>query len=137
PLGQSLDHRGLAHPGLADQDGVVLRPPREDLHDPLDLGLAPDHRVELALGRQLGQVAPELVEQLRGLLALAGARARAGGGARALNGIWPEVTSSPEPTIRTTWARTRSTVMSRLSSTRAARPSSSRSRPRRMCSVPM
>ena len=52
-------------------------------------------------------------------------------------GSGEEVTSSPEPTIRTTCARTRSTVMSRLSRTRAARPSSSRRRPSRMCSVPM
>jgi hypothetical protein len=29
--------------------------------------------------------------------------------ARGVNGICPEVTSSPEPTMRTTWARTRST----------------------------
>ena len=52
-------------------------------------------------------------------------------------GSGEEVTSSPEPTIRTTWARTRSTVMSRDSRTRAASPSSSRKRPSRMCSVPM
>jgi hypothetical protein len=51
--------------------------------------------------------------------------------ARGVNGICPEVTSSPEPTMRTTWGRTRSTVMSRLSRTRAARPSSSRRRPSR------
>ena len=70
-LSEALDHGGLAHSGLADQDGVVLLPAREDLHDPLDLGLAPDHRVELALGGELGEVAAELVEQLRGLLALA------------------------------------------------------------------
>src|SRR5690606_20702891 len=40
-----------------------------------DLGLAADHRVELAVGGELGEVAAELVEQLRGLLALARARA--------------------------------------------------------------
>jgi hypothetical protein len=72
PLGQALDDGGLADAGLADQHRVVLGAPREDLHDPLDLGLAPDDRVELALGGQLGQVATELVEQLGGLLALAG-----------------------------------------------------------------
>ena len=70
-LGQALDHRGLADARLADQHRVVLRAPREDLHDPLDLGLATDHGVELALGGELGQVAAELVEQLGGLLALA------------------------------------------------------------------
>src|SRR4051794_28260086 len=80
-LGEPLDDCGLADAGLTDQHGVVLGPPREDLHDPLDLGLATDDGVELALCGELGQVAPELVEQLRGLLALAlgagPARARA------------------------------------------------------------
>ena len=82
-LGQALDHRGLAHAGLADEDGVVLGAPREDLHDPLDLGLAPDDGIQLAVSRQLGEVAPELVEQLRGLLL---ARGRAARGRLALAG---------------------------------------------------
>jgi hypothetical protein len=76
-LGEALDHRGLAHAGLADEDRVVLGAPREDLHDPLDLRLAPDDRVQLAVRRQLGQVAAELVQQLGGLL-LAGRGAAAG-----------------------------------------------------------
>ena len=73
-LRQALDDGRLAHAGLADQHRVVLGAAREDLHDPLDLVLAPDHRVELALGRELGEVAAELVEQLARLLvaALAG-----------------------------------------------------------------
>src|SRR5262249_16784234 len=58
---------GLADTGLADQHGVVLRPSRQDLHHALDLGLPPDDRVELAVGRELRQVAAELVEQLRAL----------------------------------------------------------------------
>src|SRR4051812_8826993 len=70
-LGEAFDHRGLAHARLADEHRVVLGAAREDLHDPLDLGLAADDGVELALGGELGQVAPELIEQLRGLLALA------------------------------------------------------------------
>ena len=74
-LGQALDDGGLADAGLADEHGVVLGAPREDLHDPLDLGLAPDDGIQLAVGGQLGEVAPELVEQLRGLLALALGRA--------------------------------------------------------------
>src|SRR3954463_12229633 len=91
PLGQALDDGGLADAGLAHQDGVVLGTAGEDLHDPLDLGLATDDRVELALGRQLGQVAPELVEQLRGLLALAlsAAARRARTGACAGAGLPP------------------------------------------------
>src|SRR3954463_5653988 len=82
-LGEALDHGGLAHARLAHEHGVVLGTPGEDLHDPLDLGLATDDRVQLALGGELGQVAPELVEQLRGLLALALRPARGGAGARA------------------------------------------------------
>ena len=70
--GQALDDGGLADAGLADQDRVVLGPARQDLHDPLDLLLAADDRVELGLAGELGQVAAELVEHhrpLRGLLA--------------------------------------------------------------------
>ena len=52
-LGEALDDGGLADAGLADQDGVVLRAPREHLHDAADLGVAADHRVELALAGPL------------------------------------------------------------------------------------
>jgi hypothetical protein len=69
--GEALDHGGLADPGLAEQHRVVLGPTGEDLHDPLDLGLATDHGIELALLGELGQVAAELVEQLRRLFTLA------------------------------------------------------------------
>ena len=61
-LRETLDDGGLADAGLADQDRVVLGAAREDLHDPLDLLLAPDHRVELVLARGLREVAAELVE---------------------------------------------------------------------------
>ena len=47
--GEALDDGGLADARLADQHGVVLLAAREDLHDPLDLRLAADDRVELAL----------------------------------------------------------------------------------------
>ena len=70
-VGEALDDGGLADARLADQHRVVLLAAREDLHHALDLGLAPDHGVELAVGRGLGQVAPELVEQLRALRLLA------------------------------------------------------------------
>ena len=66
PLGEALDDRRLAHARLADEDGVVLRAARQDLDDALDLRLAPDHRVELAVTGELGQVAGELVQD-RGL----------------------------------------------------------------------
>src|SRR5207245_2768267 len=64
---EALDDGGLADAGLADQHGVVLRAAREDLHHALDLGLAPDDRIELPFGGLLRQVAAELVEQLRAL----------------------------------------------------------------------
>ena len=64
PLGDALDDRGLADAGLADQHRVVLRAPGEDLDRLLDLVGPADHRVELALAGQLGQVAAVLVERL-------------------------------------------------------------------------
>ena len=64
-LGEALDDGGLADAGLADQHRVVLGAAGEDLHDPLDLLLAPDHRVELVVARGLREVAAELVEDLR------------------------------------------------------------------------
>ena len=133
PLRQALDDGGLADAGLADEHGVVLGPAREDLHDPLDLGLATDDRVELRLGGQLGQVATELVEQLRGLLALAlGRRSRRHRAAPAPRWRLPGPDS-----IRMTSLRIFSESASKSSRIRAATPSFSRTRPSRMCSVPM
>ena len=53
---EALDHRGLAHARLAGQDRVVLPPPHQDVDDLADLGVAADHRVDLARPRPLGQV---------------------------------------------------------------------------------
>ncbi len=47
-LGEPLDDRGLADPGLSHEDGVVLAPPAQHLEGPTHLLHAPDHRVELA-----------------------------------------------------------------------------------------
>ena len=67
-LREPLDDRGLAHAGVADQDGVVLRAAREHLdHAPYFL-VAADHRVELAVLGCGSQVAAELLERLVGLL---------------------------------------------------------------------
>ena len=73
-LREALDDGRLADAGLADQHRVVLGAAGQHLHDPLDLLLAPDDRVELAVARRLREVAPELVEHrgARGL-ALGGA----------------------------------------------------------------
>ena len=77
-LRQPLDDGRLADAGLADQDRVVLRAAGQHLHDPLDLLLTPDDRVELALAGLLREVATELVEHegagRRALLLRAGGR---------------------------------------------------------------
>ena len=82
-LREALDDGGLADAGLADEDGVVLGAAGEDLHDPLRLLLAPDDGVELALARSSGEVATELVENLRALVGV-GAVAADGDGLLAL-----------------------------------------------------
>ena len=71
-LGEALDDRRLADAGLADENRVVLGPPGQDLHHPLELADAPDDRIELALAGELGEVAAELVEDLA--VALVGSR---------------------------------------------------------------
>jgi len=68
PLGQPLDDRGLADPGLADEDGIVLRPAAQNLDDAPHLFVPADHRIELALAGQRGQVAPVPLERLVGRL---------------------------------------------------------------------
>src|SRR5262249_39029699 len=104
---QSFHDGRLADAGLADQDRVVLRAARQDLHHALDLGLAPHDGVELRLGGELGQVAAYRVEDLRAprLLARPPARpallAPAGAGEHAddlvadLLGIGVEVEQDP------------------------------------------
>ena len=61
---QPLDDRRLADAGLADQDRVVLGPARQDLDGAADLLVAADHRVELALAAELGDVASILLERV-------------------------------------------------------------------------
>ena len=56
PQGEPFGDGRLAHARLADQHGVVFRPPREDLHDAADFLIAADHRIELSLPRPLDQV---------------------------------------------------------------------------------
>ena len=78
PLGEALGDGRLADAGLADQRGVVLLAPRQDLDDPLDLLLAADDRVHLAGPGELGEVDAELVDGrgLRGALRLLGGTGR-------------------------------------------------------------
>ncbi|GJE35799.1 hypothetical protein LDDCCGHA_6019 [Methylobacterium oxalidis] len=68
PQRQPLHDGGLADPGLADQHGVVLGAPGQDLDRAADLLVAPDHGVELALARRLGEVAGVLLQRVVGVL---------------------------------------------------------------------
>jgi len=137
-LRETLDDRGLADPGFADEHRVVLGAPAEDLHHAFHLAGATDHRVELLLAGELSEVATELVEDLAvalvaGLfLRCAGRRGSAGGGLATL-ALAALVTGEQ---LMTCW-RTRLRSAPSLTSTWAATPSPSRMRPRRMCSVPM
>ena len=63
--GEALDHRGLADPGLAGEDGVVLAPAHQDVDNLANLGLAADDRIELAFARTRREVEGELVEGWR------------------------------------------------------------------------
>src|SRR6185369_65676 len=54
--------RGLSDAWIADIERVVLRPPAEDLNGPVDLGHAPDQRIDLALACLLVEVDGELLE---------------------------------------------------------------------------
>ncbi len=67
-LREALDDRRLADAGLADQHRVVLGLARQDLDHPADLGVAADHRVELAAPRLGHQVDAVLLERLVGRL---------------------------------------------------------------------
>ena len=61
---QPLDNSRLADARLADQHRIVLRAAREHLNDATNLFVAADDGIELAATRQLGQVAPVLLERL-------------------------------------------------------------------------
>ena len=77
-LRQAFDDGGLADAGLADQHRVVLGAARQHLDHAADLVVAADDRIELALARQLGEVAAVALERLvRRLGILAGDALRA------------------------------------------------------------
>ena len=63
-LREPLDDGRLADARLADEHGIVLRAAREHLHDASNLLVAPDHGIELALARGVGEVARVLLQRL-------------------------------------------------------------------------
>ena len=74
-LGQTLGNGGLAHARLADEAGVVLLAAVQYLHHALDLLLAANDGVQLAVPGALAQIDAVIVQKLALLLLLA-----AGGG---------------------------------------------------------
>ena len=76
-LGEALGDGGLAHAGVAHQQRVVLAPAAEDLDRALDLMLAPDEGVDVALAGLDVEVDAVLAERRLLLLLL---RLGAGGG---------------------------------------------------------
>ncbi len=68
PLGEALDDGGLADAGLADHHGVVLGPAAQHLDDAADLGIAANHRVQLARAGDRGEVGAELLQRLERVL---------------------------------------------------------------------
>ena len=62
---KTLGYSRLPHTGLAGQDRVVLATAREDVDDLANLGIPPEHGVDLAVARGLRQVDGELVERRR------------------------------------------------------------------------
>ena len=65
-LRQPFDDGRLADARLADEHGVVLGAAREHLDHAADLVVAADDRIELALARELGEVAAVALERLVG-----------------------------------------------------------------------
>ena len=68
---QPFGHRGLADAGIADEHGIVLAAPAQDLDRALKLRRAADKRIEQALtraGRQVDAVRGERIERSRGTL---------------------------------------------------------------------
>ena len=60
-LCQPLRHRGLAHPRLADEAGVILGAAAEDVDHPTDLLLPSHHGIQHPRPCQSGEIPPELV----------------------------------------------------------------------------
>jgi hypothetical protein len=77
--GQAFGDRGLAHAGLTHQQRVVLAAAAQDLDHALDLVLAADQRIDLAVLGRLVQVLRELLER-RSLLVLLAALLAFGAG---------------------------------------------------------
>ena len=69
-LGEPFGNRGLADAGFADEQRIVLLPAAEHLDGAVDLGIASDHRIDLAVARLLVEVDAVGFERLALLLGI-------------------------------------------------------------------
>ena len=69
-FGQPFGDRGLADPGFADEQRVVLLPAAQHLDRAVDLGIASDHRIDLAVARLLVEIDAIGLERLALLLGI-------------------------------------------------------------------
>ena len=108
PQGEAFDDGRFADARLAGEDRVVLPPAREDVDHLADLGVAAEHRVDLAALGLVGEVGGELVESRRFAVSRR-PRAIAVGGcrrrrlprqARRLRPSWRRASSGRFPTAR-------------------------------------
>ena len=61
-LGKPLSNGGLANTCLTEEDGIVLRAPRENLDDTVDLRTAADDGIKPSAAGNSDQIAPEFFE---------------------------------------------------------------------------
>ena len=61
---QAFDDGGFADARFADQHRIILGAARQHLDHPANFIVAADHRIELALARQVGEVAAVLFQRL-------------------------------------------------------------------------
>ena len=64
-LGKALNNGSLTDARLTNQNRVVLRAAREDLHNALHFSAATDHRVELVFTGSLGEITAKLFKNRR------------------------------------------------------------------------
>jgi len=64
PLCKTFDHGGVPHPRLAGEDGIVLPPAHQDIHELPDLLVAPDDGVDLAVAGPFRKIDGELLQGL-------------------------------------------------------------------------
>src|ERR1700722_4707494 len=62
-LGQAFDDGGFTYPGFSDQDWVIFRASRQNLHHAANFFVATDYRIQLAPAGQVSEVAAILFQR--------------------------------------------------------------------------